>query len=484
MIPTYSDINLLINYNYKKANFTILSNYLNSIDWIALFSQKNVNDMWLIFTQKLLEAVSKYIPVYNRNSRHKRIIPKALKKLINKKNKMWKLARKTKNAFFIGQHTDLSKKFKREINNNERFKINNLCKSNNMKNFNDFINKKIGRVKTSTIIKSNDTHERVDNNVAVELFAKFFHSTFSIDDGKLHTTPFFCFRMNDNIIFDYNTISQLIDKLPNKCSNGPDGISNFLLKKLSNSICIPLAIILQNFFDNKSIPSQWKLADIVLIFKGKGSKYDVNNYRTISLTSTVCKLMESVIHNNISDHCNLNNILTPEQHGFRNNHSTTSVLLESLNDITKIIDDGNCVDVITVDFAKAFDSISHNKLIYKLQFYGICGKVQCWIKEFLNNRLFRVKLNNYKSNCYPVTSSVLQGTKLAPILYNLYCNDIVKNFKYAKVKMYADDLTIYVIIKNDDDRSKLQNELNNLDNWAAKWQLKINYQKCHIIHFG
>ena len=143
--------------------------------------------------------------------------------------------------------------------------------------------------------------------------------------------------MNDNIIFDSNTINQLIDKLPNKCSNGPDEISNFLLKKLSNSICIPLAIIFQNSVDNKSIPSQWKLADIVPIFKGKGSKYDVNNYRPISLTSTVCKLMESVIHNNISDHCNLNNILTPEQHGFRNNHSTTSILLDLLNDILKLL---------------------------------------------------------------------------------------------------------------------------------------------------
>ena len=69
-------------------------------------------------------------------------------------------------------------------------------------------------------------------------------------------------------------------------------------------------------------------------------------------------------------------------------------------------------------------------------------------------------------------------------MYNLYCNNIVNNFKYAKVKIYADDLTIYTIIKNNDDRIKLQNELNNLVNWGAKWQLKINYQKCHIIHFG
>ena len=79
------------------------------------------------------------------------------------------------------------------------------------------------------------------------------------------------------------------------------------------------------------------MADIVPTFKGKGSKYDVNNYRPISLTSTICKLMESVIHNNISDHCNLNNILTPEQHGFRNNYSTTSILLKLLSDITKLL---------------------------------------------------------------------------------------------------------------------------------------------------
>ena len=108
-----------------------------------------------------------------------------------------------------------------------------------------------------------------------------------------------------------------------------------------------------------------EIADLVPIFKRKGNKYEVNNYRPISLTSTVCKLMESDINKNISDHCNLKNILNPEQHGFTSYHSTTSVLLKLLNDITKIIDDGNCVDVITVDFAKAFDSISCNNLIYK-----------------------------------------------------------------------------------------------------------------------
>ena len=128
--------------------------------------------------------------------------------------------------------------------------------------------------------------------------------------------------------------------------------------------------------------------------------------------------------------------------------------------------------------------ISHNKLIYKLKTFGICGKILLWIKEFLNNRSFAVKLNNYLSKSLPVISSVPQGSKLGPLLYILYANDIMQNFKFAKVKMYVDDLTVYAIVNNINDRIKLQNELNNLLEWSKKWQLNINFDKCHVIHIG
>ena len=84
----------------------------------------------------------------------------------------------------------------------------------------------------------------------------------------------------------------------------------------------------------------------------------------------------------------------------------------------------------------------------------------------------------------PVISSVSQGSKLGPLLYILYANDIMQNFKFAKVKMYADDLTIYAIVNNINDRIKLQNELNNLLEWSKKWQLNINFDKCHVIRIG
>ena len=159
-------------------------------------------------------------------------------------------------------------------------------------------------------------------------------------------------------------------------------------------------------------------------------------------------------------------------------------LLELLNDLTNNIDTGNAVDIITIDFAKALDSINHNKLLVKLHSLGIVGKTLGWIKEFSNNRSFCVKLNNTKSNNLPVPSSVPQGTKLGPLLFILFINDIINNSKFAKVRVYADDLTIYAVVNNFQDKENLQLELNKLLKWANKWQLKINFELCHVIHLG
>ena len=128
--------------------------------------------------------------------------------------------------------------------------------------------------------------------------------------------------------------------------------------------------------------------------------------RPISLTSTISKEIESIIYSNIVNHCNKFNIINTEQHGLRDKRSTCNNLLELLNNLTNNIDIGNVVDIITIDFVKTFDSINYNKLLVKLHSYGIVDKTLGWIKEFLNNRSFCVKLNNTKSNNLPVPSSV------------------------------------------------------------------------------
>ena len=143
--------------------------------------------------------------------------------------------------------------------------------------------------------------------------------------------------MEDDIIFSCDDIKSLLHKLPNKSSSGPYGISNILLKKLSEELCKPLSILFQISFNQKVIPDEWRMADVIPIYKGKGSKYDMGSYRPISLISTISKEMESLIYSTIVNHCNKFNIINTEQHGFRDKRSTCTNLLELLNDLTIII---------------------------------------------------------------------------------------------------------------------------------------------------
>ena len=130
--------------------------------------------------------------------------------------------------------------------------------------------------------------------------------------------------------------------------------------------------------------------------------------------------MGSIVHKHIINHCDKHKLLSNSQHGFRQQYSTTSNLLELLNDVTQDIDNNNNVDLIKIDFFKAFDSISHSKLIHKLCSYGIQGKLLNWIKEFLNNCTFSVLINNINSLIFPIISSVPQGSKnWISVLYSI-----------------------------------------------------------------
>ena len=221
-----------------------------------------------------------------------------------------------------------------------------------------------------------------------------------------------------------------------------------------------IKVTLNRDSQSPKISQIWKYANVIPVFKGKGSKLDVSNYRPISLTLNICKVIESIVHKYIIKHCNKHKLLSNSQHGFRQEHSTTSNILELLNDVTQDIDNNNNVDLITIDSSKAFDSIFHSKLIHNLYSYGIQGRLLNWIKNFLNNCTFSVLINNINSLIFPVISSVPHESKTEPLFYILQANDLANIFKFAKQKMYADDLSIYAAVNNYEDYLKLQYDLN------------------------
>ena len=192
-----------------------------------------------------------------------------------------------------------------------------------------------------------------------------------------------------------------------------------------------------------SLPNLWKRAHVTPIHK-KGCKFQPSNYRPISLTSQVVKLIESIIREQLWDFLTKSNALNPCQHGFVKHKSCFTNLLESHNAWTGALDSAFGIDVIYLDYSKAFVSVPHLRLISKLQAYGIRGNLLKWIKNFLIGRQQKVILNGSSSQWTEVTSGVPQGSVLGPLLFILYANDITDGVQ-STLEMFADDSKLYRI---------------------------------------
>ena len=139
--------------------------------------------------------------------------------------------------------------------------------------------------------------------------------------------------------------------------------------------------------------------------------------------------------------------------------------------------------MIFLDFSKAFDTVPHQRLLTKLQYYGINNKIYHWISNWLTKRSQRVLVNGSSSSYVPVISGVPQGTVLGPLMFLLYINDINKNIISSKLGLFADDCVIYKTIYNKDDSITLQKDLSTLSDWARIWQMNFNIDKCILLRF-
>ena len=176
-------------------------------------------------------------------------------------------------------------------------------------------------------------------------------------------------------------------------------------------------------------------------------------------------------------------VLTPSQHGFRKGGSCLSNLLVFLDLVTDSLDNQDNVDVIYLDFAKAFDKVPHGRLLDKLKSHGIDGKVWVWLKEWLKGRKQRVCISGCRSDWRDVTSGVPQGSVLGPVLFLIFINDLEATLVNSVLK-FADDTKLFGKVNNDIDRRSIQNDLYRLIDWSEKWQMPFNTTKCKVMHLG
>ena len=193
-----------------------------------------------------------------------------------------------------------------------------------------------------------------------------------------------------------------------------------------------------------------------------------------------------MIRDAIVHHLTKHNLTRDSQKGFMQGRSCLTNLLEYLEAMTKYLDAGKSVDIVYLDFAKAFDKVPINRLIEKCKGLGLSGKLIEWIHEWLSGREQRVVLNGEASSWKQVRSGVPQGSVLGPVLFLIYINDIdnAVNVTDSVLKKFADDTKWAMVVENEDDRQLFQKGLDSLMEWSEDWQMLFNVEKCHVIHAG
>ena len=275
-------------------------------------------------------------------------------------------------------------------------------------------------------------------------------------------------------------VAKKIKAMKDNKSPGVDGIPPKLLMETVEQISIPLARVFNLSLKEGVVPFEWKEANIIPLFK-KGSRNKSENYRPVSLMSVICKLLERLIKDHMVDFLVKHKLLNSSQHGFLKARSCLTNMLCFLEEITKWIDVGSPVDIIYLDFQKAFDKVPHQRLLLKLKAHGIGDSITDWIEQWLTDRRQRVVVDGEVSNWK--SSGVPQGSVLGPILFLIYINDLDDSIT-SNVLKFVDDTKLFRKVNTDGDKQHLQNDLDRLVKWSEKWQMLFNFGKCKCLHTG
>ena len=447
----------------------------------------DADDSWNYFTTKLHSIIVDHVP--QKIIRERVDLPwlsQGLKKRIKKKNRMFskykRAARKRKPRLW-DKYTKEQKIVQEEIKIAHQDYMESLFEDedgNPAKSFFKALKaKRKSSVGISPLLNWRGKLESTPKGKADTLSYQY-SSVFKRDDHrpqpKMNSLKYPSMK---KIKVSVKGVQAQLDKLNPKKAIGPDNVPTSMLKNHSDIFAPILQSIFQKSIDSGVVPSDWKKANVVAIYK-KDSKNDPANYRPVSLTCISCKVMEHIIFSSVMDHLDRHKILKQFQHGFRKQHSTETQLINTLEDLAKGLKDKDQIDCLILDFSKAFDVVGHRRLLGKLSHYGVRGDTHRWIEHWLTGRSQKVVVEGEASDDVPVLSGVPQGTVLGPLMFIMYINDISDGTD-STVRLFADDALLYRVVNGTRDCSKLQWDLNQMCRWAKDWQMDFNPKKCYLL---
>ena len=483
-------------WDFKRCDFASLNESLRMAPFdigYAIFSEpEDVVHYWLELYKSTLKE---FIPnkTVSIKSRDKPWITGEFKKLIRKRDRLWKRYKRTGNpAHYQIYKTVRNSAVALNRSNIKQYhdKLNNvLSLSTNPKLWWHSIKNIISTKPSHTIppINHNDVFINSDAEKAT-LFNKYFVDQCKLPIGAdTHDLPPLV-KLTESCLeipsLRETDILDILKELPSGKATGPDGIGNYILTSTAISIYRPMCKLFNYCLENTFFPSCWKVANVSPVHK-KNEKMFCKNYRPISLLCNISKVFERAIYNIVYTYLTTNSLLNPKNAGFKKGDSTINQLLHITNQILSSMDQGKEVRMVFLDAAKAFDKVWHKGLLFKMKQLGISPDFVNWSSSYLSNRKQRVVINGSSSSLLSVEAGVPQGSILGPLLFLIYVNDITENIK-SEINLFADDTSLRddIVESPESSAKRLNDDLNTLNKWASQWLVTFNPLKTEVVTFS